>query len=86
MYKPSKFPDETSLLSVTMGRIEEMPVVRGGRVVAGRVAPLFIRADHRVTDAHQLSHFVRSLRESLENPLSLEEPSRHAVSLQKTAA
>jgi hypothetical protein len=86
MYKPSKFPDETSLLSVTMGRIEELPVVRGGRVVAGRVAPLFIRADHRVTDAHRLSHFIRCLRESLEDPVSFEEPSRHAVSLQKSAA
>jgi hypothetical protein len=86
MYKPSKFPDESSLLSITMGRIEEMPVVRDGRVVARRVAPLFIRADHRVTDAHQLSHFIRSLRESLENPVSLEESSRHAVPIQKSAA
>ena len=34
MYKPSKFLDETSLLSVTIGRIEEMPVVRDGQVVA----------------------------------------------------
>ena len=86
MYKPSKFLDETSLLSVTMGRIEEMPVVRDGQVVARRVAPLFVRADHRVTDAQHLSHFVGRLRESLENPKSLEEPSGHAVPLQKQAA
>jgi hypothetical protein len=86
MYKPSKFTDETSLLSVTMGRMEQMPVVRGGRVVAGRVAPLFVRGDHRVTDAHRLSHFVHCLREFLEHPHSLEEPSRHAVEPPKSAA
>ncbi len=73
MYKPSKFVDETSLLSVTLGGIQETPVVREGRVVVGRVAPLFVRMDHRVTDAHRLSYFVRHLRESLSHPATLQE-------------
>ena len=70
-YKPSKFPDESSLLNVTMGRSEQAAVVRDGKVVIRRVAPLFIRADHRVTDAHQLGRFVAALRENLENAEAL---------------
>ena len=72
MYKPSKFPDESSLLSVTMGRIEQRPVVRDGCVVARRVAPLFVRADHRVTDAYVLGRFVGALRDALAEPQLLE--------------
>jgi hypothetical protein len=86
MYKPSKFPDDSSLLSITMGRIEEMPVVRDGRVVIRRVAPLFIRADHRVTDANELSRFICNLRDSLQNPRSLVGQSIHASTLQQQAA
>jgi len=71
MYKPSKFPDECSLLSVTMGRWEEQPVVENNEVVVRRVAPLFVRADHRITDAHELSRFVGSLREMLATPETL---------------
>jgi hypothetical protein len=77
MYKPSKFPDETSLLSVTLGRIEERPAVREGSVVVRRMAPLFVRADHRVTDAYVLGRFVASLQEALTNPASLEAQSPH---------
>jgi hypothetical protein len=75
-YKPSKFPDESSLLSVTLGRIEERPVVRGARVVAGRIAPLFVRADHRVTDAYELGRFVGVLCEVLADPRIMESRSR----------
>jgi hypothetical protein len=80
MYKPSKFPDESSLLSVTMGRVETRPVVVGGQVVARPVAPLFVRADHRVTDAFALARFVATLRAYLANPVTMEassdQPSR----------
>jgi hypothetical protein len=74
MYKPSKFPDESSLLSVTLGRIEEKPVVREGRVVVRRIAPLFVRADHRVADAYLLGRFVGSLRDALADPQLMEGP------------
>jgi pyruvate/2-oxoglutarate dehydrogenase complex dihydrolipoamide acyltransferase (E2) component len=86
MYKPSKFPDESSLLSVTLGRIEQKPVVYEGQVVARRVAPLFVRADHRVTDAHQLSQFIGTLRNALENPLAAELQIDDARSIQDKAA
>lgn len=82
-YKPSKFPDECSLLSVTMGRPEEKPVVHDGGIVIRRVAPLFVRADHRVTDAHELSRFVAALIESLEQPQQLAEAAQtHADGVQ----
>jgi hypothetical protein len=71
-YKPSKFPDESSLLSVTLGRIEPQPVILEGRVVVRQVAPLFVRADHRVTDAHQLARFIATLRDILANPHTAE--------------
>jgi hypothetical protein len=86
MYKPSKFPDESSLLSVTLGRIEQKPVVREGRVVAGQVAPLFVRADHRVTDAYLLSQFISTLRDVLANPEIVEIGSSDDKSTQHQAA
>jgi hypothetical protein len=73
MYKPSKFPDESSLLSVTMGRIERQPCVVGDQVVVRKVAPVFVRADHRVTDAYVLSQFVEALRTRLAHPETMEE-------------
>lgn len=70
-YKPSKFPDESSLLNVTMGRVEPTAVVRNGQVVVRRMAPLFVRGDHRITDAHQLGRFIAALREKLEDAQAL---------------
>ena len=72
MYKPSKFPDESSLLSVTMGRIESRPVAVGNQVEVRPTIPLFIRADHRVTDAYLLSRFIGTLRSYLQNPHLME--------------
>ena len=86
MYKPSKFPDESSLLSVTLGRIEQRPVVFEGRVVARRVVPLFVRADHRVADAHLLSQFISTLRDALEDPQAAELQSNDPRSIQDKAA
>ena len=68
MYKPSAYPNESSHLSVTMGPIETRPVVRNGELAVGRVAPLFVRGDHRLTDAYLLARFVAALRECLANP------------------
>jgi len=83
-YKPSKFPDESSLLNITMGRIEPTAVVRNGQVVVRRMAPLFVRGDHRITDAHQLGRFITALREMLEDKQALEmllTPARPASAL-----
>jgi hypothetical protein len=74
MYKPSAYPNESSHLSVTMGPIEVRPVVQNGQLAVGRVAPLFVRGDHRLTDAYLLARFVGALREHLGDPASMESP------------
>lgn len=71
-YKPSNHPDESSHLSVTMARIEPRPVVRGNEVVVRLVAPLFVRADHRLADAYRLAQFVNTLTTLLSAPGTME--------------
>jgi hypothetical protein len=67
-YKPSNYPHESSTLSVTMGRVESQPVVRGGELQVGEVAPLYVRADHRITSAYELAQFTQTLRRLISNP------------------
>jgi hypothetical protein len=71
-YKPSSYPHESSTLSVTMGRAEWRPVVRDGSIVADRVAPLFVRADHRIAHAYLLGQFTETIRTLLADPASME--------------
>jgi hypothetical protein len=73
-YKPTRFPDESASLSVTLGPMEQKVVPRGDRFVASTVAPLIVRADHRITDAYGLGRFVGTLRQLLQNPLTLDAP------------
>ena len=67
-YKPSRFPDESLAVSVTMGPIEEKVVIRHGAPRVAKVAPLIIRADHRLVDAYQLGQFVAMVRDYLQRP------------------
>jgi hypothetical protein len=71
-YKPSRFPTDNCLINVTMGPAEERPVVESGNVVVRPVAPLLVRADHRVCDAVELGRFVAMLRTLLLDPAKLE--------------
>lgn len=71
-YKPTRFPDESATLNVTLGPMEEKVVVRDGQPVASTVAPLFVRADHRIVDAYQLGRFVGTLRDLLQHPAQLD--------------
>jgi hypothetical protein len=66
-FKASRFPNDVATLNVTMG-----PSHADGENEP--VAPLFVRADHRVVDAYQLGQFVGDLRQYLADPLLLEEP------------
>ncbi len=76
-YKPSNYPDEGSNLSITMGRIEDRPVARNGEVVVRPVAPLFVRADHRVADAYVLAQFLNKLTRLLADPAQMEPTQEH---------
>lgn len=71
-YKPSSYPHESSTLSVTMGRVEQLPVARNGTVEVEPVAPLFVRADHRIASAYQLAQFADTIRQLLMNPAQME--------------
>jgi hypothetical protein len=67
-FKPSRFPSDCFTLNVTMGRSERRAVVRDGEVQVRPVAPLFVRADHRLVDAYELGQFVATLCELLNDP------------------
>lgn len=71
-YKPSNYPHESSTLSVTMGRVERMPVVNNGQIEVGQVAPLFVRSDHRIATAYQLAQFTETIRRLLIDPTQME--------------
>lgn len=70
-YKPSRMPYDVAMTSVTMGAIEPRPAVVEGQVVVRPLAPLFIRADHRLVDAYEVGRFADTIRRFLTNPSSL---------------
>lgn len=59
----------TAILSV--GRIQDRAVVRGGQVVAAPMMPVDLSCDHRVIDGGQNRRFMNLLRENLEGPMLL---------------
>jgi len=71
-YKPSRMPDESKSLSVTLGPREEKVVWRDGQPMPVNVAPLCVRADHRICDGFQLSQFVSTLIRLLAEPIKMQ--------------
>lgn len=71
-YKPSSLPMNAALINVTMGGPEWRAVVVDGQVVAQRVAPLFVRVDHRICHAHELAAFLGTLCAYLAEPHRLQ--------------
>ena len=67
-YKPSRQPDESKPLSVTLGRPEERVVWSDGKAVPQRFAPICVRADHRICDGFELSQFISTLVRLLSEP------------------
>jgi pyruvate dehydrogenase E2 component (dihydrolipoamide acetyltransferase) len=62
-------PPQAAILAV--GAIRDVPVVREGRVVPGRVMTATLSCDHRVIDGVLAGRFLRELRTLVENPLAL---------------
>ncbi len=77
-YKPSSLPTNAFGVSVTMGAPEQKAVVHDGQIVIRKVAPLFVRVDHRLVNGHQAGEFIATLRAHLANPWSLVEPKPHS--------
>ncbi len=62
-------PPQAAILAV--GGVEDMAVVEGDRVVAGKVLTLTLSADHRVIDGAHGAKFLKTLQQFLENPTGL---------------
>ncbi len=59
----------SAILSV--GAIEEKPVVRNGQIVVGNTMTLTLACDHRTVDGATGAQFLQSLRQFLENPVTM---------------
>jgi len=57
---------EVAILGI--GRIEEKPVVRDGKVVIRRILPLSLSFDHRVVDGAEAARFLQTVIARLEDP------------------
>jgi pyruvate dehydrogenase E2 component (dihydrolipoamide acetyltransferase) len=62
-------PPQAAILAV--GAIREVPVVRDGKIVPGRVMTVTLSCDHRIIDGMLAGRFLRELKGLLENPLAL---------------
>jgi hypothetical protein len=72
-FKPSCLPMNSYSVGVTMGPSERQPAVVDNSVVILTLAPLFIRADHRMVNAYEAAEFISTLRKHLLNPWGLVE-------------
>jgi len=62
-------PPQAAILAI--GAIREVPVVRDGEIVPGRMMTATLSCDHRVVDGMLAGRFLRELKTLLENPLAL---------------
>lgn len=62
-------PPQAAILAV--GAVEEVPVVKEGQVIPGRVMQMTLSSDHRVIDGAAAAAFLKTLRKYLENPAIL---------------
>lgn len=62
-------PPDSCILAV--GGIKEVPVVKNGQVVPGNVMKVTLSCDHRVVDGATGASFLQSLKNYLENPVTL---------------
>ncbi len=62
-------PPEAAILAV--GSVRDVPVVKNGQVVPGKLMKVTISADHRVTDGAEAAKFLQEVKKNLEEPLRL---------------
>lgn len=62
-------PPNVCILAV--GTVRDVPVVKNGEVVPGKRMKVTLSSDHRVVDGAKAADFLSTLRELLENPLSM---------------
>jgi pyruvate dehydrogenase E2 component (dihydrolipoamide acetyltransferase) len=59
-------PPQSGIL--TVGKLEERPVVRNGQMVIRRIMKEGLSVDHRIIDGAVAAQFLQSLKKKLENP------------------
>jgi len=59
-------PPQSGIL--TVGKVEEKPVVRNGQMVIRRIMREGLSVDHRIVDGAVAAQFLQSLKKKLENP------------------
>ena len=62
-------PPQSSILAIS--GINDVPVVKEGQVVPGKVMNMTLSADHRVVDGVAGAQFINTVKEYLENPACL---------------
>ena len=54
---------------LTVGAINEKPVVKNGELAVGHIMKITLSSDHRIVDGAEGAKFLRTLKMMLENPL-----------------
>lgn len=62
-------PPDACILAI--GGISDVPVVKNGQVVAGKVMKVTLSCDHRVVDGASGAAFLQTLKAFLENPVTI---------------
>ena len=62
-------PPQAAILAIS--GIQDLPIVKHGVVVPGKVMNIGLSADHRVVDGALAAEFIKSVQYFLENPASL---------------
>lgn len=62
-------PPNACILAV--GAIRDVPVVENGEVVPGKRMKMTLSSDHRIVDGAKAAQFLNTVKELLENPLSM---------------
>ena len=62
-------PPNACILAV--GAIRDVPVVKNGDVVPGKRMKVTLSSDHRIVDGAKAAQFLNTVRQMLENPLSM---------------
>jgi pyruvate dehydrogenase E2 component (dihydrolipoamide acetyltransferase) len=62
-------PPDACILAV--GGINQVPVIKNGQVVTGNIMKLTLSCDHRVVDGAVGARFLQTLKNYLENPITM---------------
>jgi pyruvate dehydrogenase E2 component (dihydrolipoamide acetyltransferase) len=62
-------PPDACILAV--GGIKETPIIKNGQIVPGNIMKLTLSCDHRVVDGATGAAFLQSIKQLLENPVTM---------------